>query len=170
MDGYVSKPISRRELADAIAAVLRLDNSTHTVTNGRVPDSAPGSTITWDVGGILERLGGGEELLHEVLCIFLEEVPRHMASLRRAITESDAGAIEGLAHTLKGKLGYLGIAGVSRKAREMEEFGQKSHFRLAAELYGIFEPEVSEILVSVRQLIRTRAELGIAAARPGVSQ
>jgi two-component system, sensor histidine kinase and response regulator len=170
MDGYVAKPISRRELEEAIAGVLPVGSDTHTVTNQRVPASAPAGAITWDVGATLESLGGDEELLHEVLGIFLEEVPRHMASLRRAIAESDAGAIEGLAHTLKGELGYLGIAGVSQKAREMEEFGQKSHVRLAAELYGIFEPEVSEILVSVRRLIRTRAEPEIAAARPGVSQ
>jgi two-component system, sensor histidine kinase and response regulator len=170
MDGYVSKPINRRELEEAIAGVLLVGSGTHTVANKKAPGSVPASAITWDVGATLERLGGDEELLHEVLGIFLEEVPTHMASLRRAIAENDAGAIEGLAHTLKGELGYLGIAGVSQKAREMEEFGQKSQFRLAEELYGIFEPEVSEILLSVRRLIRTRAELGIAAARPGVSQ
>jgi CheY-like chemotaxis protein len=170
MDGYVSKPISRHELEEAIAEVLLVGSDTHTVTNGRPSDSALASAVTWDVGATLERLGGDEELLHEVLGIFLEEVPRHMASLRQAIAESDAGAIEGVAHTLKGELGYLGIAGVSQKAREMEEFGQKSEFRLAAELYGVFEPEVSETLFSVRRLIRTRAAPAIASARPGVSQ
>jgi two-component system sensor histidine kinase/response regulator len=170
MDGYVSKPISRRELEEAIAGVVLVGRDTHTVTNRRAPAAALASVISWDVGTTLERLGGDEELLHEVLGIFLEEVPRHMASLRRAIAEKDAGAIEGLAHTLKGELGYLGIAGVLQRAREMEEFGQQSHFRLAAELYEAFEPEVAEILVSVRRLIRTRAELEIAAAQPGVSQ
>jgi signal transduction histidine kinase/DNA-binding response OmpR family regulator len=170
MDGYVSKPISRRELEEAIAGVLLMGSVTYAVTNKKEPNSAVASAVAWDVGATLERLGGDEELLHEVLGIFLEEVPRHMASLRQAIAESDAGAIEGVAHTLKGELGYLGIAGVSQKAREMEEFGQKSEFRLAAELYGVFEPEVSETLFSVRRLIRTRAEPAIASARPGVSQ
>jgi HPt (histidine-containing phosphotransfer) domain-containing protein len=166
----VSKPISRREMEEAIAGVLLVGSVTYAVTNKKEPNSAVASAVTWDVGTTLERLGGDEELLHEVLGIFLEEVPRHMASLRQAIAESDAGAIEGVAHTLKGELGYLGIAGVSQKAREMEEFGQKSEFRLAAELYGVFEPEVSETLFSVRRLIRTRAAPAIASARPGVSQ
>jgi signal transduction histidine kinase/DNA-binding response OmpR family regulator len=170
MDGYVSKPISRRELEEAIDGVRPAGSGTRTVTNRSDSATALAGPVAWDVGATLERLGGDAELLHEVMCIFLEEVPRHMASLRQAIAESDAGAIEGLAHSLKGELGYLGIAGISQKAQEMEGFGQKSHFRLAAELYGIFEPAVSEILVTVRRLIRTRAELEIAAARPGVSQ
>ena len=126
--------------------------------------------IALDMDCVLESLGGDKELLRDVLGILLEELPRHMASLRQAIAESDAGAIEGVAHTLKGELGYLGIAGVSQKAREMEEFGQKSQFSLAAELYEIFEPEVSEILFPVRQLIRTRAEPEMAVVRPGVSR
>jgi two-component system, sensor histidine kinase and response regulator len=170
MDGYVSKPISRRELELAISGVLLMVIGTPTVTDERAPMSALDGAITWDVGATLEKLGGDEELLHEVLGIFLEEVPKHMASLRRAIAESDGGAIEGLAHTLKGELGYLGIAAVSQKAREMEESGQKSDFRLAAELYGIFEPGVSEILLSVRRLVQTRAEKDLSGARPGVSQ
>jgi signal transduction histidine kinase/DNA-binding response OmpR family regulator len=170
MDGYVSKPISRRELEEAIDGVRPAGSGTRTVTNRSDSATALAGPVAWDVGATLERLGGDAELLHEVMCIFLEEVPRHMASLRQAIAESDAGAIEGLAHSLKGELGYLGIAGISQKAQEMEGFGQKSHFRLAAELYGIFEPAVSEILVTVRRLIRTRAELETAAARPGVSR
>jgi CheY-like chemotaxis protein len=170
MDGYISKPISRRELEEAIDGVRPAGHDTHTVTNRSDPATALAGPVAWDVRATLEKLGGDAELLHEVMSIFLEEVPRHMASLRRAIAESDAGAIEGLAHSLKGELGYLGIAGISQKAQEMEEFGQKSDFRLAAELYGIFEPAVSEILVTVRRLIRTRAELETAEAGPGVSQ
>jgi HPt (histidine-containing phosphotransfer) domain-containing protein len=157
-------------LEEAIAGVTPLANGTHTVTNKMAPGPALACAMTWDVGAALERLDGDEEFLHEVLGIFPEEVPRHMASLRRTITESDAAAIEGLAHTLKEELGHLGIAGVSQKAREMEEFGQKSQFPLAAELYEIFEPEVSEILFPVRQLIRTRAEPEMAVVRPGVSR
>jgi two-component system, sensor histidine kinase and response regulator len=126
--------------------------------------------FTWDVGATLERLGGDAELLHEVLGIVLEEVPRHMASLQRAIAESDAGAIEGLAHALKGELGYLGIVGVSQKAREMEEFGRKSQFRHAQELYEIFEAEVSVVLLSVRRFLLTRGTPTIAPAGPGVTQ
>jgi HPt (histidine-containing phosphotransfer) domain-containing protein len=49
------------------------------------------------MGKTLERLGGDEKLLHEVIEIFLEEVPKHMASLRQAIAQGNAEAIEEMA-------------------------------------------------------------------------
>jgi two-component system, sensor histidine kinase and response regulator len=157
MDGYVSKPIRRGELEDAIAGVMVV-SGTPTVTNGRPPGTTHAGAVNWDAGATLERLGGDEELLLEVLNIFLVDAPRHMASLKSAIAESDAGAIEALAHSLKGEVGYLGIAAVSQKAQKMEELGQQSEFRLAAELYEIFEPEISQIFVSMRRFIRSSVE------------
>jgi HPt (histidine-containing phosphotransfer) domain-containing protein len=53
----------------------------------------------------LERLGGDEKLLHEVIGIFLEEVPQHLAGLEQAIAQGDARAVEEIAHKLKGELG-----------------------------------------------------------------
>ena len=105
--------------------------------NRRMPElpTAP-SRIVWNMGETLERLGGDEKLFHEVIEIFLDDVPKHMASLRRAIAAGDAEAVEGAAHTLKGELGYLGISEVSQKARELEEFGRNSDLRFAADLYA----------------------------------
>ena len=65
--------------------------------------------IAWDRGKTLERLGGDEKLFHEVIGIFLEEVPQHMASLKQAIVQENAKAVEEISHKLKGELGYLGI-------------------------------------------------------------
>ena len=45
--------------------------------------------IIWDMGKTLERLGGDEKLFHEVMGIFLEEVPKHMASLKQAIVQRE---------------------------------------------------------------------------------
>ncbi len=138
MDGYVSKPISSQELEEAMAGVLLVRSETKSVIRLEAnqedakPPAVP-SRIVWNMGETLERLGGDEKLFHEVIEIFLDDVPKHMASLRRAIAEGDAADVEGAAHTLKGELGYLGISEVSQKAREMEEFGRTSDLRFAAE-------------------------------------
>jgi HPt (histidine-containing phosphotransfer) domain-containing protein len=102
------------------------------------------------MGKTLEALGGDEKLLHEVIEIFLEEVPKHMASLRQAIAQGNAEATEMAAHTLKGELGYLGISEVSRKARELEEVARKSDLQSAESIYAGFEAEISEVLISMR--------------------
>jgi response regulator RpfG family c-di-GMP phosphodiesterase len=172
MDGYVSKPISSQELTEALAGVLLVRSETKSVSRPEVnqenakPPTVPGG-IVWNMGETLERLGGDEKLLHEVLEIFLDDVPKHMASLWRAIAEGNAADVEGAAHTLKGELGYLGISEVSRKAREMEEFGRKSDLRLAASLYATFESELSEVLISIRKALGAKPDMEMVAGWPG---
>jgi signal transduction histidine kinase/DNA-binding response OmpR family regulator len=164
MDGYISKPISSKEVAEAIASIVRLQGEGTPVislegkqADARLP-TVP-SRIVWNMSETLERLGGDEKLFQEVIEIFLDDVPKHMASLRRAIATGDAQAVEGAAHTLKGELGYLGISEVSQKARELEEFGRNSDLRFAADLYATLASELSELLTSMR---------GTMGANPGV--
>ena len=85
-------------------------------------------------------------------------------------TKRHVEAIERVAHTLKGELGYLGISEVSRKAREMEEFGQKSDVRLAASLYATFEPELCELLISMRRMVGAKPGVEMVAGRPEAGQ
>jgi signal transduction histidine kinase/DNA-binding response OmpR family regulator/HPt (histidine-containing phosphotransfer) domain-containing protein len=169
MDGYVSKPISSREVEVAIAGVHGLRGEPVPMTGREakplelagkhtIAPAAP-SGIVWNMVETLERLGGDEKLFHEVIEIFLDDVPKHMASLRRAIAAGDAEAVEGAAHTLKGELGYLGISEVSQKARELEEFGKNSDLRFAADRYTTLASELSELLTSMR---------GTMGANPGV--
>ncbi len=85
--------------------------------------------MPWNPDQTLERLGGDEKLLHEVMEIFLEEVPKHLLELREAITQQNAETAERIAHSLQGELGYLGIAELSHGAREIEERGVPPIFK-----------------------------------------
>jgi two-component system, sensor histidine kinase and response regulator len=172
MDGYVSKPISGPELKQAIADALHQRGGTGFA--GSLTDqkekAAPPASIAWDMNKTLERLGGDQELFREVIEIFLDDLPKHMATLRRAIADGDAEGIERTAHTLKGELGYLGILEISQRARDMESFGQKSDIRLAASLYATLESELSELLLSMRQMIVLKPNVEMASGWPGANQ
>jgi CheY-like chemotaxis protein len=174
MDGYVSKPISSKEVAEAIAAIPQLQGEGTPVISLEVREadatlpSAP--RIAWNMGETLERLGGDETLFHEVIEIFLDDVPKHMASLGRAIAAGDAEAVEGAAHTLKGELGYLGISAVSQKARDLEELGRSSDLRFAASLYAAFASELSELLTSMRSMMLANPGVEMVAGPPGSSE
>jgi two-component system sensor histidine kinase/response regulator len=174
MDEYVSKPISSKEVAEAIARIPRLQGESAPVINLEVKQTdatlpAP-PRIVWNMGETLERLGGDETLFHEVIEIFLDDVPKHMTSLGRAIAAGDAEAVEGAAHTLKGELGYLGISEVSRKARELEELGRNSDLRFAAGLYATFASDLSELLTSMRSTRRANPRVAMVAGSPGSSE
>jgi signal transduction histidine kinase/DNA-binding response OmpR family regulator len=167
MDEYVSKPIHSEALKKALAIVLpgrddavTQSSLTRTAVNKHATQAG---AVAWDRGKTLERLGGDETLFHEVIGIFLEEVPQHMASLKQAIVEQNAKAIEEISHKLKGELGYLGIAEISQVVRELEELGRKSHLGGAAGLYAVFEAQLKEVLTSVRGSLDVNGETQLAA-------
>ena len=108
-----------------------------------------GTVAPWNPAQTLERLGGDEKLLHEVMEIFREEAPKHLAGLQKAIAQQDAGSTERLAHSLQGELGYLGIAELSQGARELEEKGRTSDFQGALSLLPPFESAMARLLTSM---------------------
>jgi CheY-like chemotaxis protein len=171
MDGYVSKPVSSKEVADAIENIVDLQKeSTRVLSQADRNLPSASSRIVWNMGETLERLGGDEKLFHEVIEIFLDDVPKHLASLGRAIAEGDAEAVEGAAHTLKGELGYLGVSEVSQKARELEELGKNSDLRFAADLYAKFASELSALLTSMRSTMGAHPSVEMVAGPPGSSE
>jgi len=151
MDGYVSKPINIEDLEEAIAKIMHL---TSTDSRGPSPEGhSEGSTrkpVSLDFGQMLKRLGGDEELLHEVIEIFVDQAPKHVDTLRRALSQGDAALVEKTAHSMKGELGYLGIAEVSQKARDLEELGRKEQLHQASQLFTSFETEISAIVAAMR--------------------
>jgi HPt (histidine-containing phosphotransfer) domain-containing protein len=112
--------------------------------------TSPKDFSGWNSAQLLERLGGDEALLSEVLDIFLEETPRNMAKLRQAVLQREAKNIETTAHSLKGELGYLGIPTISEKARELEEIGRTHDLQRAAGVFAVIETEISAVLASMR--------------------
>ena len=104
----------------------------------------------WDATGTLERLGGDEKLLREVVRIFVDQTPGHLQILRLALAHGDAAAVEKTAHSLKGELGYLGVSGASQKARELEEMAGKQSLEKAAGTFMAFDQEISALLESMR--------------------
>jgi PAS domain S-box-containing protein len=152
MDGYISKPINGRELEEAIAGVIPGWDDTRDCKSSRTQeqDAAPGGAITWNIAQTVERMGGDEELLHEVVEIFMEEGPKQMTTLRHAIAEGNAECIEKTAHSLRGELGYLGISEASLKARELEEMGRKHDLQHTAEAFAALETGISGVLLSMR--------------------
>jgi two-component system, sensor histidine kinase and response regulator len=147
MDGYISKPIHAPELEAAMAAALSgPKDARHAQTNQKTNQRQP---LRWNRGLTLERLGGDEKLLLEVMEIFVQEVPNHLAGLRKAIAGQDAETVERIAHSLQGELGYLSIAELSQAARDLEAKGRTSDFAGASGLLPQFEADMSQLLNSI---------------------
>lgn len=151
MDRYVAKPVSATELKDAIAAVRGLRTNRSAIAD-QVEERATGTgkVPSWNMHETLERLGGDESLLREVVQLFLDEAPKKLTALREAIAQSDADKVHRTAHNLKGELGYLGLAETAQHARELERMGSENDLKGAATMFAALETEMAAVLASMR--------------------
>jgi CheY-like chemotaxis protein len=149
MDGYISKPVSGKRIGETIASLVISEPEVRSLPIVKV---VPDSLILWDDAKALERLDGDEQLLQEVVQIFLEESPKHLADLKRAVTEANVELLGRTAHTLKGELSYLGMPTLAQRARELEQMGRERNLDRAAEVLAVFETEVSAVAVSMRRM------------------
>jgi HPt (histidine-containing phosphotransfer) domain-containing protein len=73
----------------------------------------------------LDRVGGDEELLGEIVDLFLGEYPELLEQIQSAVNRSDATALHRSAHTLKGSLAAIGAEAAQQQAHELETSGRQ---------------------------------------------
>ena len=155
MDGYVVKPVSGKRIEEIIARILILEPKVQPLPAVK---SVPSALVLWDPDKALERLDGDQQLLREIVAIFLEESPKQLADLKRAVTEANAELVERIAHCLKGELGYLGMPAVSEKAQQLEQMGRENELGRASEVLAVFEAELSAVAANMHSTLGVKHE------------
>jgi two-component system, sensor histidine kinase and response regulator len=96
-----------------------------------------------DRDAVLDRVGGDEALLREIVGIFLDEYPSLVAEIRASVERQDAHALECAAHALKGSVSNFGAPSVAHAAFELELMGRRNELQLATD---VFETLTSELI------------------------
>jgi signal transduction histidine kinase/CheY-like chemotaxis protein/HPt (histidine-containing phosphotransfer) domain-containing protein len=144
MDGYLTKPVSSPQIAQAIARVL----------GGEQPSTAKlqeQRLAGWDRAAALACVDGDEALFAELMQVFLEELPEQLNSLQQGLALADFEVIERTAHTLKGELIYLGLAEEAEQAKALEAQGREHDANAARELFPEFKAQLLKIAASMRE-------------------
>jgi len=102
MDGYVSKPIHPPSL---FAEIERCLAGTKESTAMTIHPREPFERL--DRASLMERVEGDQELLVELVNLFLEDAPRLLAAMRAALQRGDMQVLERSAHSMKGAAGNL---------------------------------------------------------------
>jgi signal transduction histidine kinase/DNA-binding response OmpR family regulator len=160
MDGYISKPVSSKRIEETIARVLTSEFEVQALPTVKVATVkvVPSSTIPWDHAKALERLEGDEQLLREIVQIFIEESSTQLVELKQAVTEGNAEQVERTAHRLKGELSYLGMTAASQMAHKLEQMGRERDLGQASEVFALFETEVSAVASNMRHMLGVKYE------------
>jgi len=106
-------------------------------------------SAVWDYTAALERLGGDEPLLVELIAIFFEEYPKFAARLTQSLSQKDFAALREAAHSLKGSLGYLGAAQGESFALAVEQASAANDAARAGELVA----QLMAYIEALRQLM-----------------
>ena len=144
-DGYVSKPVSPAALFAEIERVL-LGRPTTFV-------AAPPVEIS---DTLLARVGGSHEMLEEIIGLFLEDSPKLVEAIRKALSDGDADAAYRGAHTLKGSVGNFDAHEAVALAQRLEARAHEGDFESAKGAFAALEREMTDLHV---KLANTRETL-----------
>jgi HPt (histidine-containing phosphotransfer) domain-containing protein len=107
----------------------------------------------WNKSEILDRIGGDEELLQELIGIFVEGSPIQMLKLKNAVSSADAEGVMQAAHSIKGELMCLGGNAAAKTAQELETMGRDEKLSGASEAFATLEREVASVTVLLKDSI-----------------
>ena len=143
MDAYLPKPIAQQALFDAIEGVR---SSAATAPESALPASA------LDFGEMRQRLGDDEELIADIIRLFLADYPLRLDAITSAIEASDPDRIRREAHTLKGGASNLSALGVVEAARALEMLGSPADRVTVDAHFARLVAEVEHLATALREL------------------
>ena len=107
MNGYITKPISIKSVADAIANISSSSGANaHQAWNKIIPRSE--QVVVFDDKAFTDRLSGNNALIREVVDVFLAETPKSLRAFEQAVKKQRKDEAMRLAHTIKGSAANVG--------------------------------------------------------------
>ncbi len=121
MDDFLSKPIDRTLLRAALARWLGTASLSKVQAAEPAASSVTNPDDYWDEAAMLKQLEGDEELLLELIELFLETVPLRLADLNEAMAKENQQGIADAAHAIKGMTGQFFAKPAKTLAGQLED-------------------------------------------------
>jgi two-component system sensor histidine kinase/response regulator len=145
MDGFLSKPIDPRML---FAVVEQQEAGGKAMT----ADDRP---VSFDKRALRERLSGDEQLMGDVIHLFIEDCPDRLSAIGAAVDRRDSEALRIAAHALAGSAANLAATGLFEAARVLERIGAESRMDAAEAAWRRLSAEAVNVLDALRRFEAT---------------
>jgi PAS domain S-box-containing protein len=119
MNDYVPKPLALRTLRAALEKWLGGKEGSERPHMVEIPRDD--STAVFDLDSMRERLSGNDELIVEIIKVFLADIPDQIKKLKDFMGKGDITSIERQAHTIKGAAANVGGDRLRAVAFKMEK-------------------------------------------------
>jgi two-component system sensor histidine kinase/response regulator len=148
MDDYISKPIQAGRLFEVIERVVGEESVGGVGEANRTGNGGP-----FNAQQAYDRIGGDEELLHELVRVFVEEWPRWRQSLIDAMASGDLPQVRRLGHTIRGALGHFGLPSAESAALRLETLPAECEVSHADMVFKDLASEIERVMPDLEGLL-----------------
>ena len=165
MDAYLAKPIKLEDLRTTLARWAMSATAEERGTDA-VKSLGAGSEgrAIFDPAQMLQNIGGDQDLLIQLVDLFIERQGDMMSQIRKALSLGDTVTVERSAHTLKGTAGNLCAPEVALAAGRLEAIGRLGTLHDAPAVYAHLEMEILRLLRALEEYRGTSGVITQAAA------
>jgi HPt (histidine-containing phosphotransfer) domain-containing protein len=113
----------------------------------------PGACINWD--DLKSNCGEDEELMRELIQLFLSESPQMLEDIRKSWMAGDATALKQTAHRLKGSLVSLAATPAAQCVNVLEQMGYEAKLEGADKAMAELDSKMSELHAELIRMKRS---------------
>ncbi|MCP4633847.1 MAG: PAS domain S-box protein [candidate division Zixibacteria bacterium] len=156
MDSYISKPIDPKQLFSMIEALSQNDitDEIRIVNSEIVNNHTEIEDIYIDLDELLERFENDQELLVQIIRLFVNDCPQLVADIKSAISDNDRNALQRATHKLKGAVGNFAAKPAYEASRRLEEIAENGDNDSIQSAYLELECEINKLIPTLKNLDR----------------
>jgi len=147
MNDYISKPIDINKLRDVIVRCRRIDEY---IPSEEIVCKTQKEYEIFDRKELLDRMNGDEELVKELLELFLNNAPLQIEVLKQAFNERNLDLLIYQVHTIKGASGNMGAKLLVDTSVAIEIRARKGHMEEIPCLIEKLEEEFEKFKIFVK--------------------
>jgi PAS domain S-box-containing protein len=152
MNDYISKPLDPSLLVNKIQRLVTKEE-----TNGAEDmteltsdiTSIPDNETLWRKEVALQRLGGREKLLKQIIQLFFDSYEDRVNALFNAINNKDREQLRMAAHAFKGNCGDIGAIALHKTLNDIESFSKSMKFSEFEPLLEQVNNELNDTLILI---------------------
>jgi CheY-like chemotaxis protein/HPt (histidine-containing phosphotransfer) domain-containing protein len=150
MNDYISKPVSPKVLAEKIDQWLPREQDTNTQQKDVMKDTISKVTPVpqvpiFDKAGLLDRLMGDQELAEKIVEVFLDDIPKQIESLKKALDACDPETFHRVVHSIKGAAANVGGEALRELAAQVEKSCKEGNFESVSDRCSQIESQFSRL-------------------------